>query len=879
MSKNLHITPKEPLIQGQKWNAKTGHLLLSKAGTFEINVSIKKDFYKNPKHPKPEPFEKLSKEDYEKMSYLKRVSYERELKSYEEKQLYYEHSLQKLREAVRWCWEVVGKGMEGRTFQHNNSFSKGLSSDLGKQVKFPKLLEGGAPAWLEIFTDKDPATGKLPDGIFVSAIGTPKIIAAEWRDYTGKLITEEVAFGSTVYLHIYTEALYGQNIEIQLVDDGFITDTNLTPTPSDDDGNPVQKLDPKRLTRFTREVKTHKFNDLTKPPAGSITNAMVTEKGKEQFSVSNVQKCVFPVFIEPAWQFQAQGNFDSGKSLNIKPIVCHSKIKNQKIDLDDCVLKVSRNGILMQGELKGNNPLILGEDEKSGAPEEQNKIDFTFGVFIDGTNNNRYDTIARTSWEENRIGRKATDETPYTSDEHLKVYAKSKNEVSKKDNYKYGEGSYENDLSNVAILFDNYLEDKKKRVFKIYTEGMNTNTLGDENLNVSKYEKDDIMEGGAMGIGNAGIIDRVRRAVEQVVNKMEQSIGKSKNKIGSLTIDVFGFSRGAASARHFVHTITYPAYYATAGIKGAYCDHQGYQISEEYQNRKKILPTNGYLGYLMTEKGLKFDQLTIRFAGLYDTVAHHGLVQYNDIRDLGLNSISKAKYIVHMVAGEEHRKNFSLSPIIKSQNHIELYLPGVHCDVGGSYTEGRPEGIAPGVAPDPDGEHVLAKDYCDNTLASARLTNFRNILMQEGWFTKDQITICDAFSTPYKYDPARSSRYDTQQLISQRAYISNQYSFIPLHMMCNFAIEREVKLDFTKLKDSKDFKKNIFSEHLNFITKIKAYLEDYATKAMANPLLVINHKIPNEDMKQLRNHYLHYNATVGIVNGPEPERKRDIIQP
>lgn len=882
MSKKLHIIPLEPLKKEQKWNATTRHLKLAKAGMFTVEI-IKTDALHNDAPKQLPPFDRLTQEqvweikDYDSRYWIVQAHNKRDADEaqYKKERDKFNKKLNDELKDLCWCWEKVGKGMAGRTITHNNSFSKGITVDFCKQIQFPKLLEGGAPAWLEVFTVNDVATGQVPHGIFVSATGTPKIITAEWRDFTGKLITEEIAFGSTVYLHIYTEALYGQNIEIQLIDDSFITDTNLTLAPSDKDGDPIQKLDPTALIVFKRLVDTYSCNSITKPPTGSVTNKMVFNKGEKQVSVTSVQKCVFPVFIEPAWQFQAKGNFDNGKSLNIKPIVQHSKIEKQKKELKTCILKITSNGILMQGEVSGNNPLLVGEEEKDGAPEDQNKIDFTFGVFIDGTNNNRYDTIARITWEESRIVRKATYKNPYTNEEHLKVYAKSKDEVSKIDNYKYGEGSYENDLSNVAILFDNYIENRDDRIFKIYTEGMNTNTLGDENFKVSKYEEDDIMEGGAMGIGNAGIVDRVRRAVEQVVNKIKIGDGE---KIGSITIDVFGFSRGAASARHFVHTITYPAYYATAGINGAYCDHQGYQISEEYHNRKKILPTNGYLGYLMTEKGLKFDQLIIRFAGLYDTVAHHGTVQYNDIRDLGLNSISKAKYIVHMVAGEEHRKNFSLSPIIKSQNHIELYMPGVHCDVGGSYTEGRPEGIAPGVAPDPDGQHVLATDYCDFTFLSSKLSKFRDILIAEGWFTNDQITICDGYGKAYEYKATRKYRYDKQQLISQRAYVSNQYSFISLHMMRQLAENKSVKFSDETL-EKYVFTKNIFSDNIDFLNKIKSYLEDYAAKAIANPLLVINHKIPDNDIKQLRNHYLHYNAIVGIVNDPEPERKRDIIKP
>lgn len=869
MSKDLHIIPKLPLSVAQNWNKGTSCLTLAKAGQFTVAVT---DFekYIDSMYSKPKPFTPVKEEVYNNMTRDSQSEYKRKFEEYNKSEDAYEKVIAEEKSNIKWGWQLVNKGVDPTKIKHNNSFSLGISETNETRITFPKLLEGGGLTWLEIFTEKNAPIGKPPHGMFIRATGIPKIITAEWRDYTGKIISEEIAFGSTVYLHIYTEALYGQNIEIQLQDDSFLKDTDLTPTPSDADGQPIQKLETKALTRFVRPVEVHKYDKTTKPPEGTVTDAIITEKGEEQISNSNVQKCVFPVFIEQAWQFQGAENFYSGKKLSINPIAYHDKIKNQKIDLD-CILKVSQNGILMQGELSGNNPLMQGEAEKGDAPEGQKKIDFTFGVFIDGTNNNRYDTIARIDWEEKRIGRQATAEKPFTSAEHLKVYAKSKKEVGKNENYKYLEGSYENDLSNVAILFDNYKKDDTN-FFKIYTEGMNTNTLGDENLNVSEYKDDDYFMGGAFGAGNSGIRDRVRRAIEQLTDKIVQGLANENDKkIGSITIDIFGFSRGAAAARHFVHEITLPSYYM-----GTDWDRNGHNIDSKYTHQR--LPSNGYLGYLLTEKGIEFNQLIIRFAGLYDTVAHHGLVQFNDIKDLGLNSVSKAKHVIHMVAGEEHRKNFSLSPIIKSQNHIELYMPGVHCDVGGSYTEGRPEGIAPGAAPDPAGEHILATDYCDNTLESSRLIKFKNTLIDEGWFTPDQIEIRDTFNKPHKYDSSRSSLYDTQQLVSQRAYISNQYSFIPLHMMCNFGIERGVKFNYTDLKKIKNFKNNIFAEHLTFITKIKNHLEEYAAKAIANPLEVIEHEIPKEDMKKLRNHYLHYNATTGMVNAPEPERKRFIIK-
>ncbi|MEP7094970.1 MAG: hypothetical protein ABI793_13005, partial [Flavobacterium sp.] len=516
MSKDLHILPKQPLETGQKWNKATGCLTLNKAGKFTVTIADIEN-YIDKLYPKPKPFTAVKEEVYNNMTRDSKRLYEEKFNDYNEEADTYHKNIATERANIQWCWQLAGKRVDPDKIFHNNSFSLGISELNTKQIGFPKLLEGGGMAWLEIFTDKNPPLGIPPHGMFVRAVGVPKVIAAEWRDYTGKIITEEIAFGSTVYLHVYTEALYGENIEIQLRDTK-LANADFTPTPSDKDGDPIQKLSAKPLTRFTRPVSAHKYDTITRPPAGTITDALITEKGKEQVSNANVQKCVFPVFIEPAWQFQGAGNFDSGSKLSINPIANHTKIEDGETDID-AVLKVSKNGILMQGELSGNNPLMQGEAEKGDAPEDQKKMDFTFGVFIDGTNNNRYDTIARTDWEEKRIGRKANQERPFTSEDHLKVYAKSKEDVGKHENYKYLEGSYENDLSNVAILFDNYKKDDIN-TFKIYTEGMNTNTLGDENLNVSEYKEDDYFMGGAFGAGNSGIIDRVRRAIGQLESKI-----------------------------------------------------------------------------------------------------------------------------------------------------------------------------------------------------------------------------------------------------------------------------------------------------------------------------------------------------------------------
>ncbi|ELY2018817.1 DUF2235 domain-containing protein, partial [Flavobacterium psychrophilum] len=209
-------------------------------------------------------------------------------------------------------------------------------------------------------------------------------------------------------------------------------------------------------------------------------------------------------------------------------------------------------------------------------------------------------------------------------------------------------------------------------------------------------------------------------------------------------------------------------------------DDNGYSVPEKY--RDKILPTNGRLGLLLTEAGITIDELVIRFVGIYDTVPHHGLSQDNDIRDLGLNTIaSKAQYTVHLVAGDEHRLNFSLIDIRSitgkiggghSKKGVELYLPGVHCDVGGSYVEGRPE----------VNERLMVSSLSIlNAIDYADLSEEKKRLVEEGWFKPHELSthFDDLIRTQINMKIAKV-------LKSERQHLSNQYSFIPLHIMVDF---------------------------------------------------------------------------------------------
>ena len=487
--------------------------------------------------------------------------------------------------------------------------------------------------------------------------------------------------------------------------------------------------------------------------------------------------------------------------------------------------------LIVQNELKQyikpkqtNTPVKVG-DSKNIKKQHKKPINYTFGVFFDGTLNNMYNSEIRKSVAEKRRLN------------HNISYEKAK-EIKEKKGKK--DSSYENELSNPAILFKSYIKKDSDRLFKIYVEGIGTNTQSP--TKAEDYKKDDNVQGPAFGMGSAGIIYRVREAIKKITDLIDINDNFYLNKI---TFDVFGFSRGAAAARHFVYVVTHPEYIPKTNSNRETLDIQGEILNPEYY---KKAPRYGLLGILLDQKGWLTDNVKVeaRFAGLYDTVSHHGLFQDNDIEDLGLDSINKANYVVHMVAADEHRYNFDLadissvaktSPDSGKKGGIELFFPGVHSDVGGSYVDGAP--------------NISYKINFSSEMDF--LTKEKEELIRQGWFSSQQLSVKFYLTihglNNYRLEGIKNS-------------VSNQYSYIPLHIMAEFGRKKGVQFDKDILYDLSKITNNP-----DFLNKVKKILWDYSFNG--GPRLVYKEKgteAENELIRKLRLHYLHWNSTYGTID-------------
>lgn len=144
---------------------------------------------------------------------------------------------------------------------------------------------------------------------------------------------------------------------------------------------------------------------------------------------------------------------------------------------------------------------------------------------------------------------------------------------------------------------------------------------------------------------------------DQIIQNQWQSLLNALSATGNLTdstpIDIIGFSRGAALARHFGNLINQSV-------------------------------NQGQFSYLDPQRGLVTACVDLRFMGLFDTVAQFGLAgSQNALYDLSI--ASAWQWVAHAVALNERRVLFPLSAAADTggSNVIEAPFIGAHADIGG----------------------------------------------------------------------------------------------------------------------------------------------------------------------------------------------------
>ncbi|HLP65512.1 phospholipase effector Tle1 domain-containing protein [Flavobacterium sp.] len=332
------------------------------------------------------------------------------------------------------------------------------------------------------------------------------------------------------------------------------------------------------------------------------------------------------------------------------------------------------------------------------------KIDFVIGVFFDGTGNNRFNS--------DLVYYKHLDKNNNVIEQE---YKPTKVKSKKKDFIAETDSSYWNPYSNVALLHDLYkiglekTKDKNTYYIRQYVQGIGT-----------LEEEDDDILGSGFGIYKRGVIGKVQEACIEISRQISDILKNKNYAIGSLTFDVYGFSRGAAAARHFCNEII--------GVNSITTNFKSNEpnsknkivkiVNTRVSSNDKFMPksqsyTLGMLGDEFKNKKIYYkftddfstvednNKVSIRFLGLFDTVVsqfiskYYGdfnldkLKEYNEL--IKVKSLQEAnidisklniKRVLHLTARDEWRENF---PLTKTNYGITIPMLGAHSDIGGGY--------------------------------------------------------------------------------------------------------------------------------------------------------------------------------------------------
>lgn len=229
------------------------------------------------------------------------------------------------------------------------------------------------------------------------------------------------------------------------------------------------------------------------------------------------------------------------------------------------------------------------------------------------------------------------------------------------------DSSYGADATNIKKLADLYYESpiaegegSIKQVSRpLYIEGIGT----------LANEKDSVV-GQGTGRGETGVAGRVQTSFTFIKQVVEDALQENPNsEIASITFDTFGFSRGAAAARHFSNEIVRGKQGPLRDLLTSYANNFSRTFNEQYGS-----------------------SINMGFIGLFDTVPSiAGFTNFGRVKSSiapGIRLYLDRRFfcdVVHLVARDECRANFALSRV--KPDYPEYTCPGVHSDIGGSYLD------------------------------------------------------------------------------------------------------------------------------------------------------------------------------------------------
>lgn len=393
--------------------------------------------------------------------------------------------------------------------------------------------------------------------------------------------------------------------------------------------------------------------------------------------------------------------------------------------------------------------------QRPSAKPATTEVALRIGVFFDGTGNNATNTA---------LGERCGAHHPIEPED---LDAACKPYMADPDS------SYGNDITNVRKLYDLYLDEAKpsgsgprmRMTRRIYVDGIGTRAGGEDST-----------LGASLGRGETGVANRVRKAFSDIDDALARAGEEVRDcQITSLIFDIFGFSRGAAAARHFANEVARAAHGPLGAALRAHKKSFSATFINEYQRG-----------------------IDVGFIGLFDTVAAvGGISNVGNVRSPnapGLKLYLAPKlfpHVVHLVARDELRANFSLSSV--APDHLEIVLPGAHSDIGGGYLRYTEESVF--VSP----MQALTVSVGTDIRTTSIYKHARQTLVQMvslGW-PASMLKVATPSAVRLPSDPQDRLAPQRQRVfagVNLKRHVRGDLAHVYLRLMHNFAEKRSVPL-------------------------------------------------------------------------------------
>ncbi|MDH1543016.1 DUF2235 domain-containing protein [Stutzerimonas stutzeri] len=427
----------------------------------------------------------------------------------------------------------------------------------------------------------------------------------------------------------------------------------------------------------------------------------------------------------------------------------------------------SPNARAWQQEPGDPAPYGLEEEDEEEELGSRQAVTLRIGVFFDGTGNNAANSAIGAQCRAPALG--------LGEQEALAMVQRCEAHHLDPDS------SYANDVSNIWRLYELYRDEPVPKeagnpsIFRVYVTGVGTTT----------GKPDTRFPGQAFGRGATGVLAKVDEGLTLLAQALdsfeEENPGSTPAK---LELDLFGFSRGAAAARHFAN-----------------------QILLRERGPLGTLRRAGKLGLV---SGFDWrDDVVINFIGLFDTVAAlGGWDDWGDPSDNVNGGIDlylapdAARQVVHLVARDEYRRNFALNQV--APPHWEIVLPGAHSDLGGGYPPLDSERLYP-IRPRSNWVSRATSPF--STLAYQQAQRDTEYARQADLLDPQDRTARLETDVWEHFTPFSGGRSDQMKYVLAAPYLERRVyghlSRVYMRVMHALAVEAGVPLDFIDEQDSK----------------------------------------------------------------------------